>query len=30
MRRGYALHGRVLRPSLVAVAADDPGGGDPE
>lgn len=30
MRRGYALHGRVLRPSLVAVAVDDPGGGDPE
>jgi molecular chaperone GrpE len=30
MRRGYALHGRVLRPALVAVAADDPGGGDPE
>ncbi len=30
MRRGYTLRGRVLRPSLVAVAADDPGGGDPE
>jgi molecular chaperone GrpE len=29
MRRGYALHGRVLRPTLVAVAIDDPGGGDP-
>ena len=33
MRRGYALRGRVLRPSLVAVAAEDvaeaAGGGDP-
>ncbi|MEK7252306.1 MAG: nucleotide exchange factor GrpE [Actinomycetota bacterium] len=25
MRRGYTLRGRVLRPALVAVAADDPG-----
>ena len=30
MRRGYLLRGRVLRPSLVAVAADDPRNGDPE
>ena len=30
MRRGYLLRGRVLRPSLVAVAADNPGRGDPE
>ncbi|HLE38862.1 MAG TPA: nucleotide exchange factor GrpE [Acidimicrobiia bacterium] len=28
MRRGYSLRGRVLRPALVGVAADDPGGGD--
>lgn len=28
MRRGYSLHGRVIRPALVAVAAEDPGGGD--
>ena len=30
MRRGYLLRGRVLRPSLVAVAAGDPGSGDSE
>lgn len=30
MRRGYLLRGRVLRPSLVAVAAEDPGSGDSE
>ena len=29
MRRGYALHGRVLRPSLVAVAVADLDDGDP-
>lgn len=30
MRRGYLLGGRVLRPSLVAVATDNPGSGDRE
>ena len=30
MRRGYLLGGRVLRPSLVAVAADNPGSGGRE
>lgn len=29
MRRGYTLRDRVLRPSLVAVAAAPPGEGDP-
>jgi len=28
MRRGYSLRGRVLRPSLVAVATEDAGGGE--
>jgi molecular chaperone GrpE len=28
MRRGYSLHGRVLRPSLVTVAAEETEGGD--
>ena len=28
MRRGYSLHGKVLRPSLVTVAAEEPEGGD--
>ncbi|HEX5631463.1 MAG TPA: nucleotide exchange factor GrpE [Acidimicrobiia bacterium] len=29
MRRGYALRGRVIRPSLVGVAAEDPIASDP-
>ncbi len=29
MRRGYTLRGKVIRPSLVTVAAAEPGVGDP-